>query len=179
METDAGCGREVPRSRCSLGTRILIGCAFSTGHRATAGTFGSLWLETGGVQPPSGSKTSRTYSARRMPMYVVLGATGHSGNVVAEKLLATKQKVRVVGRDGRRLEPLKQKGAEPFVADVTDAAALTRAFSGAEAAYLMVPPNISSPNVLAYQQRVNDALAASLQQSGIRHVVVLSSIGAD
>jgi uncharacterized protein YbjT (DUF2867 family) len=37
-------------------------------------------------------------------MYVVIGATGHTGSVVAEKLLAKREKVRVVGRDERRLE---------------------------------------------------------------------------
>ena len=112
-------------------------------------------------------------------MHVVIGATGHTGNVVAEKLLANREKVRVVGRDERRLERFKQKGAEAFVGDVSDASAMARAFSGAEAAYLMLPPNISSPNVLAYQQRVSEALAAALENNGVRHAVVLSSFGAD
>ena len=112
-------------------------------------------------------------------MHVVIGATGHTGNIVAEKLLANREKVRVVGRDERRLERFKQKGAEAFVGDVSDASAMARAFSGAEAAYLMLPPNISSPNVLAYQQRVSEALAAALENNGVRHAVVLSSFGAD
>ena len=42
-------------------------------------------------------------------MYVVIGATGHTGNVVAEKLLANREKVRVVGRDEKRLERFKQR----------------------------------------------------------------------
>jgi uncharacterized protein YbjT (DUF2867 family) len=112
-------------------------------------------------------------------MYVIIGATGHTGNVVAEKLLAKREKVRVVGRDERRLDRFKQKGAEAFVGDVTDATAMASAFSGAEAAYVMIPPNISSPNVLGYQQRVSEALAAALENNGVRHAVVLSSYGAD
>ena len=112
-------------------------------------------------------------------MYVVVGATGHTGNIVAEKLLAKREKVRAVGRDERRLERLKQKGAEAFVGDVTDASAMSRAFAGAEAAYIMVPPNLSSPNVRAYQERVSNALAAALENNGVRHAVVLSSTGAD
>ena len=112
-------------------------------------------------------------------MYVVIGATGHTGNIVAEKLLARREKVRAVGRDERRLEQLKQKGAEAFVGDAADASAMSRAFSGAEAAYVMIPPNLSSPNVLAYQERVNNSLAAALENNGVRHAVVLSSIGAD
>lgn len=112
-------------------------------------------------------------------MYVIIGATGHTGSVVAEKLLAKGEKVRVVGRDERRLDRFKQKGAEAFVGDVADATAMARAFSGAEAAYVMIPPNISSPNVLGYQQRVSEALAAALENNGVRHGVVLSSYGAD
>lgn len=112
-------------------------------------------------------------------MYVVIGATGHTGNIVAENLLAKREKVRVVGRDERRLERFKQRGAEAFVGDATDAAAMARAFSGAEAAYVMLPPNITSPNVLGYQQRVGEALSAALENNGVRHAVVLSSFGAD
>jgi uncharacterized protein YbjT (DUF2867 family) len=112
-------------------------------------------------------------------MYVVIGATGHTGNIVAERLLAKGEKVRAVGRDGRKLEALKQRGAEEFVGDVTDANAMTRAFAGADAAYLMVPPNMSSPNVRAYQERANDALAGAVEKNRVRHAVMLSSIGAD
>jgi uncharacterized protein YbjT (DUF2867 family) len=112
-------------------------------------------------------------------MYVVIGATGHTGSVVAEGLLAKREKVRVVGRDTRKLDRLKQQGGEAFVGDVTDANAMARALSGADAAYLMLPPNVSSPNVLAYADRVTEALAGGIEKNGVRHVVVLSSIGVD
>jgi uncharacterized protein YbjT (DUF2867 family) len=44
---------------------------------------------------------------------------------------------------------------------------------------LMVPPNMSSPNVRAYQERANDALAGAVEKNRVRHAVMLSSIGAD
>jgi uncharacterized protein YbjT (DUF2867 family) len=112
-------------------------------------------------------------------MYVVTGATGNTGSVVAEKLLAAKEKVRVVGRDAKRLERFTQKGAEPFVADATDAAALDKAFSGAKAVYALIPPNISAPDVRAYQELVNDALVSAIQKNGVKYAVALSSVGAD
>jgi uncharacterized protein YbjT (DUF2867 family) len=112
-------------------------------------------------------------------MYVITGATGNTGSVIVEKLLAKGEKVRVVGRDAKRLERFTQKGAEAFVADVTDAATIEKAFSGAKAVYAMIPPNHSSPDFPAYQGRVSDALAAAVKRSGVTHVVVLSSIGAD
>ena len=112
-------------------------------------------------------------------MYVITGATGHTGKIAAEKLLASGAKVRVIGRDAKRLEPLAQKGAETVVADMTDAAALEKAFSGALAVYALVPPNIAAPDVRAYQERVIDALAAAIRKNGVAYAVILSSFGAD
>src|SRR5271169_157951 len=72
--------------------------------------------------------------------YVILGATGNTGSIIADALLLRRKKVRVVGRDAGRLERFVRQGAEAFTANVSDAAALTKAFRGARAAYLMLPP---------------------------------------
>jgi len=112
-------------------------------------------------------------------MYVITGATAKTGGVIAEKLLITGAQVRVVGRDAKRLERFTQKGAEGFVADITDAAALEKAFSGAKAVYAMIPPNNASPDVRAYQEQVTDALAAAIGKTGTTHVVALTSTGSD
>ena len=112
-------------------------------------------------------------------MYVVTGATGNTGSVVAERLLAAGEKVRVIGRDAKRLEPLTKKGAEPFIADTADAGALANAFSGAKAVYAMLPPNLSSPDVRAYAEQVGNAVFAAIERSKTKFAVVLSSVGAD
>ncbi|HEV2522988.1 MAG TPA: NmrA family NAD(P)-binding protein [Candidatus Acidoferrales bacterium] len=112
-------------------------------------------------------------------MHVITGATGHTGAVATERLLASGLKVRVIGRDAKRLEPLSSKGAEAVVAEITDATALERAFAGASAAYVMIPPNPSTPDVRSYQEKVSDNLAAAIRKNGITHAVVLSSTGAD
>ncbi len=112
-------------------------------------------------------------------MIVITGATGNTGSAIVENLLAVKVKVRVLGRNAKRLERFTQNGAEAFVADVTDAGALEKAFSGATAVYAMIPPNIGAPDVRAYQEKVSDALASAIRNSGTSHVVALSSNGAD
>ena len=112
-------------------------------------------------------------------MYVITGATGNTGGLIAEKLLAQGKKVRVVGRDLKRLERFTQKGAEPFVADASDAGALTKAFAGAKAVYAMIPPDMASTDYRGFQERVNDDLRAAIEKNGIKYAVVLSSIGAD
>lgn len=112
-------------------------------------------------------------------MYVVLGASGNTGHVVANNLLAGGQKVRVVGRNAAHLQPLAAKGAEPFIADLTDSGALAKAFDRADSAYVMIPPNPASNDPLGYSNRVSDAIAAAVKNAGTKNVVALSSVGAD
>ncbi|HYU47171.1 MAG TPA: NmrA family NAD(P)-binding protein [Terriglobales bacterium] len=112
-------------------------------------------------------------------MYVVLGASGNTGHVVAKNLLAHGQKVRVVGRNAARLQPLAAESAEIFIGDVTDARALTKAFKGAESAYVMLPPDPTSNDFRALQERANDAIVSAVRSAGVKNVVSLSSIGAD
>jgi uncharacterized protein YbjT (DUF2867 family) len=111
-------------------------------------------------------------------MFAILGATGNTGGVIAEKLLAQGEKVRVIGRDGGRLNRFVQQGAEAFVADITDAAALTKAFDSVREVYALIPPNTTSSDVRGYQETVSDAVASAMQKASVTHVVVLSSVGA-
>jgi len=112
-------------------------------------------------------------------MYVVLGASGNTGHVVAKNLLARGQKVRVVGRNAAHLQPLAAEGAEIFIGDATDASALTKAFYQADSAYDMIPPDPTSNDFHAFQDRVSDAIAAAVRNAGVRNVVSLSSFGAN
>lgn len=111
-------------------------------------------------------------------MYVVLGATGHTGSIIANFLLAKSERVRVVGREVSRLERFVRKGAEAFPANVSDAVALTAAFSGARAAYLMLPPSLTSMDYRVDQEREGDAIAKAVRDSSLHYAVLLSSYGA-
>ena len=110
-------------------------------------------------------------------MFVVLGATGHTGSVVAETLLARKQPVRVVVRSADKGASWKSQGAEIVVASLDDVPALTNAFRGASGVYLLVPPNYGASAWLAEQQQRMDQAAEAVKASGISHVVFLSSVG--
>jgi uncharacterized protein YbjT (DUF2867 family) len=111
-------------------------------------------------------------------MYTILGAAGNIGSVIARTLLDKGEKVRVVGRHAAKLHPFVQKGAESFIGDVTDSEAMTRAFTGVRAAFLMIPPGLTSPDYRADQERTSDALASAAKASGLQYAVHLSSIGA-
>jgi uncharacterized protein YbjT (DUF2867 family) len=107
-------------------------------------------------------------------IYVILGASGNTGSIIANSLLSAGKNVRVVGRDSGRLQRFVDKGAEAFTADMSDAVALAKAFRGARAAYLMLPPAKSREE----QERDSDNVAKAVKESGLRYAVHLSSYGA-
>jgi uncharacterized protein YbjT (DUF2867 family) len=110
-------------------------------------------------------------------MIVLTGATGHTGKIAAEALLASGEKVRVIGRDGKKLEAFTQRGAEAFVGAVEDAAQMSKAFEGATVVYLMIPPLIND-DYRAYQDRVSDAYLTAITNARVPYAVTLSSLGA-
>jgi uncharacterized protein YbjT (DUF2867 family) len=112
-------------------------------------------------------------------MYVIIGATGHTGTAVAHKLLAQGKKVRAVARNADHLASLVSKGAEPFAGNITDKNTVTKALAGAKAVYLMFPPDVSAPDFYAYQDQLTDVFASAIEKNGVMHAVTLSSIGAD
>ena len=111
-------------------------------------------------------------------MYVVTGATGKTGRLVTESLLAKGNEVRAIGRNADHLRPLIEKGAEAFVGSVSESAAMLEAFQGAKAVYLMIPPNYGTEDPRGYQNEVGRAYVNAIHRTGIAYAVNLSSIGA-
>lgn len=111
-------------------------------------------------------------------MFVVLGATGNTGRVVATTLLAQGKPVRVVVRDAGKGQPWRDEGAEVAIADVDDREALQRAFRGADAAYVLLPPAFDAKDIRADNARRAKNVAAAIEATGVAHVAMLSSAGA-
>lgn len=111
-------------------------------------------------------------------MFVVAGVTGHTGKVVAETLLAQSLPVRVIVRDAKKGEAWKAKGAEVAIAELKDVKAMTQALRGASGAYLLSPPAMQITDIEKHGQEMAAALKAAILESGVRHVVFLSSVGA-
>src|SRR5262245_57128461 len=110
--------------------------------------------------------------------YAVAGVTGNTGSVVARTLLAAGEKVRVIVRDAQKGEAWKGEGAEVAIADLSDARALATALKGVKGAYLLLPPSVTSDDVVAHQARVAESLATAVAEARVPHVVFLSSIAA-
>jgi uncharacterized protein YbjT (DUF2867 family) len=109
--------------------------------------------------------------------YAVMGATGHIGRVIAERLLKDDHGVIVLGRSAERLKDLVAKGAKAHAGAFDDVQSLTQAFAGANGVFTMIPPDMMNPDVRAFQDRVGEAVTRAVAQSKVGHVVNLSSVG--
>lgn len=111
--------------------------------------------------------------------YAIMGATGHTGHVISQRLLGKGHKVKALGRDPKKLEVLKQMGAEVHSPDFDDEKALEALLKGVDAVYVMIPPNYGVEDFAAYQERVRVAAPKAVGAAGVKYVVSLSSIGAE
>ena len=111
-------------------------------------------------------------------MLVITGATGKTGSKLAEVLIEKGHTIRVIGRDAGKLKGLTAKGAEAAVGDMADTAFLTKAFSGADAVFALIPPNFGVADFRAYQDAIGKNIITAIKGSGVKYVVNLSSQGA-
>ncbi|MFI7623239.1 NAD(P)H-binding protein [Micromonospora echinofusca] len=108
-----------------------------------------------------------------------MGATGNTGRKVTELLLEAGEEVRALGRSPEKLAELAALGAATAVGDVRDADHLASAFAGADAVYTLTAFDPTLPDYHADQDLRGEAIVSAIRKSGVRHVVALSSIGAE
>lgn len=112
-------------------------------------------------------------------MYSIMGATGNVGSKVANNLISRGEKVRVVARSEEKLKPFMDRGAEVAAGDAVDVSFLTKAFTGANAVFTIIPPNLTSSDYRDFQNKIGESIAPAIQNSRVKYVVNLSSLGAD
>jgi len=111
-------------------------------------------------------------------MYIITGASGNIGSLVALELLSNGKKVRVIGRNADKLKALTNKGAEAILGDLADGDFLNQAYKGAEAVFVMIPPSAHSTDFKAYQKKIANNHLNAVKANGVKFVILLSSIGA-
>src|SRR5512141_1084825 len=102
-------------------------------------------------------------------MYLVAGVSGNTGSAAASALLEKGQPVRVLVRSEENGKPWKDKGAEGAVASLEDAAGLTRALKGVKGAYVLVPPDVKTPDYMGRGRRFIGAITEALGNARVQH----------
>ncbi|AUH64848.1 NmrA family NAD(P)-binding protein [Paracoccus zhejiangensis] len=108
-------------------------------------------------------------------MFVVMGASGRVGGAVLKALSEAGQPVRALCRTPRA-EPVP--GVDWVSVDALDQQALTRAFEGASAAFVMNPVAPDANDVDEQAARLSASVAGALRAARLPYAVALSSQGA-
>ncbi len=110
--------------------------------------------------------------------YVLTGSLGHISKPVATNLIAAGHDVTIITTNSSKTAEIEKIGATAAVGSVDDASFINKAFAGADAVYLMIPPKWDVQDWLAYQTEVADNYVNAITSNAIGHIVMLSSIGA-
>lgn len=110
--------------------------------------------------------------------FVVTGSMGNVSKPLTEKLVAAGHSVTVVSSKADKISQIEALGAQAAIGSVEDVAFLSSTFTGADAVYVMVPPNMGASNWKKYIAKIGENYAEAIQSSGVKNVVTLSSIGA-
>ncbi|MDF0663591.1 NmrA family NAD(P)-binding protein [Rhizobium redzepovicii] len=95
---------------------------------------------------------------------VLVGATSDVGVVASARLQQQGHTVRGIARS--------------MGVALSDGDALTRAFTGADSAYLMIPFDVQAPDLHRFEREVGNWLAEAISTSGVSRVVLLSGLNA-
>lgn len=109
---------------------------------------------------------------------IVTGSLGNISQPLATELVQKGHTVVVISSKPEKQKDIEALGASPAIGTLEDADFLSATFTGADAVYCMIPPDLSEPDQLSYYRRIAGNYAKAIQQSGVKRVIYLSSYGA-
>jgi uncharacterized protein YbjT (DUF2867 family) len=108
---------------------------------------------------------------------VITTPTGTIGAAVAESLRAAGAALRLIARDPSRLPDALREQAEVIPGSHADPAVLETALSGADALFVLVPPDFRAPDVTEHYLGFANPVADAVRAHGVRRLVAVSSLG--
>lgn len=114
---------------------------------------------------------------------ILTGSLGHIGQPLTKELVEKGHDVTVISSKPDKQGAIEALGAKAAIGSLEDVAFLTKTFTGSDAVYVMVPPPPTSYfdhsiDLSAYVHNIGHCYAQAIEQSGVKRVVHLSSIGA-
>jgi uncharacterized protein YbjT (DUF2867 family) len=112
---------------------------------------------------------------------VITGSLGNISKPLTKELVQKGHHVTVISSKLEKQTDIEALGATAAIGLLEDVDFLVSTFTGADAVYCMVPPNNYfdlNLDLLAYYRRLGNNYATAIEQSGVKRVVNLSSIGA-
>ena len=108
----------------------------------------------------------------------ITGSLGNISKPLAKQLIKAGHQLTIISSNTEKVPAIEALGATAAIGLVTDVDFLTKAFTGADAVYTMVPPNFGASNYREYVGSIGKNYAEAIAKAGVSRVVNLSSIGA-
>ncbi|MEO7978494.1 NAD(P)H-binding protein [Flavobacterium sp.] len=111
----------------------------------------------------------------------ITGSLGNISKPLTIDLLQKGHTVTVISSNPEKQKVIEDLGAIAAIGSLEDVTFLTHTFTGSDAVYIMVPPNNyfdQNLDLFEYYLRLGNKYAKAIEQSGVKRVVNLSTIGA-
>lgn len=112
---------------------------------------------------------------------IITGSLGNISKPLTKELVQKGHSVTVISSKPDKQAEIEALGAKAAIGSLEDVTFLRATFTGADAVYSMVPPNNyfdHSFDLVAYYGRIGANYAQAIQESGVKRLVNLSTIGA-
>jgi uncharacterized protein YbjT (DUF2867 family) len=110
--------------------------------------------------------------------FVVTGSLGNISKPLTEQLVKSGHEVTLISSKPEKTAEIEALGAKAAIGSVEDLNFLTQTFTGADAVYTMVPPDLSVADWKGHIHSIGKNYTHALKASGVKKVVNLSSVGA-
>ncbi|WP_456313058.1 NmrA family NAD(P)-binding protein [Pseudomonas shirazensis] len=112
---------------------------------------------------------------------IITGSLGNISKPLATELVQKGHDITIISSSNEKQTEIEALGAKAAIGSVEDTAFLTDTFKGADAVYCMIPrANYFDPklDLDAFTRKIGNTYAEAIENSGVKRVVFLSSIGA-
>jgi uncharacterized protein YbjT (DUF2867 family) len=124
----------------------------------------------------------RLHPERKIMNIVVTGSLGSISKPLTSQLVENGHSVTVISSNPQRQKEIEAAGARAAIGTMADASFLAAAFTGADAAYCMISTGSSfsdrNLDLMAYPSQIAHNYKHAIQQSAVKRMVFLSSVGA-
>lgn len=110
---------------------------------------------------------------------IITGSLGNVAKPLAQQLTAEGHDITVISSNDNKISDIESLGAKAAIGSVTDLEFLKATFTGADSVFLMTPPMIDATDIVEKTVNVGKKYAEAVAETGVRRLVMLSSVGAD
>lgn len=108
----------------------------------------------------------------------ITGSLGNISGRLAEQLVKKGHEVTVISHSQDKKTAIEAIGAKATIGSLNDYDFLIEAFQGADAVYLMTPPNYQTDDLKEAMTAIVDNYAKVIEKTKVKYIVNLSGIGA-